>query len=98
MRRLYVAALLAALASPTVSLAANGETRGSVAGAQVSENAETFGLLHPEMSRIDGRISRWSKNGPALDQSGYGFTYGGSWESSAPSNILHERKALYVHH
>jgi hypothetical protein len=98
MTRLYVAALLAALTSPTVSFAASAEVQRSIGGDQVSENAETFGLLHPEMARIDGRISGWSKKGATLDQSGYGFTYGGSWESSAPNMARHVPKPLYGHH
>ncbi|SAL07638.1 hypothetical protein AWB81_08203 [Caballeronia arationis] len=98
MKRLYLMALLVALSSPTVSFSANGDGQGSTAGARVSGNAETFGLLHPEMSGIDKRFLGWSKDTAGLDRSGYGFTYAGSWESSSPHVARHDHKPLYGHH
>jgi len=96
MRRLCAAAILAALVGSSVSfsaVAAGEEALGEGDGS--TQKACHLPRLDLSTDRLfSGKWNNWS----ALSRASYGFSYGGTWETSKGSLSVQGRKSIYAHH
>lgn len=96
MKHTHVAAVLAALMSSLISFSVHAAGEETHAGPDASTH-ETVGLPNLEFS-VDRLFSGRRDSGNALSKSSYGFSYGGSWETSEPNRAVQRRKSIYAHH
>jgi len=100
MKALFIAVLGATISiAPAISFATQADSpAGPDRASQRNENADAYSLLRQSISQIDSQVPVWPKNLTSLDRSGYGFSYGGSWESAAPKLAPSYNNPLYAHH